>query len=51
MSIALYRPESPFDFTPEPSFRGSTIGERFTIQKNPWGKQDATADSHGFPLG
>ncbi len=40
MSIALHRPESSFDFTPELAFRGSTVGERLTV------KEDARREKH-----
>jgi len=48
MSIALHRPESPFDFTPELPFRGSTVGEGFAVEENPRWEEHST--THGERL-
>lgn len=45
MSIVFHRPESPFDFTPELALKGTTVGERFTVDQNTRREQYSAAYS------
>ena len=51
MSIALHRPESPFDFTPELTFRESTVGERFTVEEDARWEEHSTMHGQRLSLG
>lgn len=51
MSIVFHRLESPFDFTPELSFRGSTVGERFTVEEDPRWEEHSTTHGQRLSLG
>jgi hypothetical protein len=51
MSIALHRPESPFDFTPELALRGSTVGEGFAVEENPRWEEHSTTQGERLPTG
>ena len=51
MSIAFHGPESSFDFTPEFSFRGSTVGERFAVEEDPRWEEHSTTHGQRLSLG
>ena len=51
MSIAFHRPESTFYFTPELSFRGSTVGERFAVEEDARWEEHSTTHGQRLSLG
>ncbi len=51
MSAIHHRPEPSFDLTPKLALGRSTVRESFAVQKNPWWKEEPTADGKGLPFG